>query len=45
LNTDGWREIIDFAGEVLDAHGWRGIEARYDVSEKNATVCFGAEAA
>lgn len=30
LETRAWREIMDFAGEVLAEYGWRGIEARYD---------------
>jgi hypothetical protein len=33
LKTKGWQEMMHFAREVLDAHGWRGIEARYDVSD------------
>lgn len=33
LKTTGWQEIMNFASEVLDAHGWRGIEARYDLSD------------
>lgn len=30
LKTRAWREMMGFAGEVLDRYGWRGIEARYD---------------
>jgi hypothetical protein len=30
LGTKTWREIISFAGRVLDEHGWRGMEATYD---------------
>jgi hypothetical protein len=33
LKTEGWREVMNFAGEVLDAHSWRGIEAGYNVSQ------------
>lgn len=30
LKTKAWREIMAFAGRILDEHGWRGIEATYD---------------
>lgn len=30
LETKTWREIMAFAGRVLDEHGWRDIEATYD---------------
>ncbi|MES2899553.1 MAG: hypothetical protein V4723_07480 [Pseudomonadota bacterium] len=33
LQTKAWHEIIKFAGDVLDTHGWRGVEAHYDLSE------------
>jgi hypothetical protein len=32
LKTKVWREIMAFAGRILDEHGWRGIEATYDDS-------------
>ena len=32
LNTEAWREVMHFAGRILDEHGWRGIEASYDDS-------------
>jgi len=27
VKTKAWREIMVFAGKILDEHGWRGIEA------------------
>jgi len=30
LKTKAWREVMSFAGQVLDELGWRGIEAYYD---------------
>lgn len=30
LETRAWREVMDFASEVLTEHSWRGIEAYYD---------------
>jgi hypothetical protein len=33
LKTKEWQEIMNFARGVLDAHGWRGIEARYDLRD------------
>lgn len=33
LTTRAWDEVMAYAGGVLDACGWRGIEARYDSTE------------
>jgi hypothetical protein len=33
LKTEAWREIMAFAGKLLDEHGWRCIEASYDDSQ------------
>jgi len=30
LETRAWREVMDFATEVLAEHSWQGIEAYYD---------------
>jgi hypothetical protein len=32
LKTKTWREVMALAGQVLDEHGWRGIEMSYDDS-------------
>jgi uncharacterized damage-inducible protein DinB len=33
LKTETWREIMAFAGKIIDEHGWRGIVAFYDNSQ------------
>lgn len=33
LKTEPWREVMAFAGKILDEHGWRRIEASYDDSD------------
>lgn len=33
LETKAWREVMAFAGKILDEHGWRGVVAFNDDSQ------------